>query len=434
MSLDPSLDPNVEFMAKLKGESRLRILLSERRKPEAGAEQTVSEGPTEGLLPANHSKPTLFPSKNPYIEFYDMGRKWNGSAFVDVSYNVAPTYDYVVSGVASYRTTTVPTLAQLNTLRDTIFDYDVEDIENQHPRITKAEGEYFELLLGNMSGLADTQAHENENWTEKGWKTTQKELDAITNFTVGSTAYINNDTLATEQTADAYFNKLVLTGSSKRTITEIYDPAAPVVAYAPKPGDKFFLMPTMPRPNGWCRYRDLATNHGLGLSGLRIVEGYESYNFMVTPRLPIFDSEGAYYLMKMRNASYNNWTWNPAVPTSNAGDIEQYAQASRIINFMEAYGTSQERKEAVNLSTTFNDYTWHTYVGSGFPPGAFFPSDTTPPTSEAPTPRWIVGAGLFFGTSLMNAPTAISSLNPFLPTGSLMAIIKQKNKFYYVWK
>ena len=218
MALDKTQDPNLEFMVKVgQGEPALRILLSKRREgqsvdPEVQGESVPAD--EEGLLPARHSDVKLYGGPK-FITFWDLGRKWDGSQFADVQYTVAPTYDYVIggAGTASYRTTTVPTLSQLEDLQNLILEDNLTQLEKNHPMISMDEAEYFNIEVGS-SFFGDIGT-----WTDKGLKMTQAELNALTSLTISLPR--------------AFFNSLVLTGDNKMTITRVNDPDGPVESDTP---------------------------------------------------------------------------------------------------------------------------------------------------------------------------------------------------------
>jgi len=381
--------------------AKVDIIIYRKKRPHRG--QTQRRGP---IVP--FEQPEYLPRRlsKKFITFYDLGRKWDGSAFSDyITQTIDPVYDFSdPAGLGFWEATHDPSLTELETLRDSVIDYPIADIETKHPKASLDEGKYvLKLQLGSASNTADTDAR----WTADGWKVTQSELDAMSDFKIGG--------------SDSLVMSATLTGASKDHITSVYDPSASPVSYNPRVGDKFFLMPSMMRPEGTVQYIDWADSHGLGFHALRVVYAVDLYDYCVFPREPLL-SGGAYEFLE---TSPGRWV---ATLFPDADFTKNY----NATQFFQTFGSNRVRQEAVQI--VGSSYSWHiTYVGTGYPPSEFFPS-SLPPAGATSSWQLHCRSATGAGGSQPFTGTGSDDLDAVTPSGALLAIIKRGSTVFYVWK
>lgn len=366
--------------------------------------------PKRGVLPDDR-RDEIFgrPKKKKFITFYDMGLKFTGSTFGDVlTTTVDPVYDFTdPASHAFWKSTAIPTLADLDALRAEVIDYTPADIDNlKHRQIGFEEGEQlYNLWLGSSTNKASTDVR----WAGEGWGVTQAELNAISNFTIG---------------ADDLNVSAVLTGAGKNHITTVYDSSESAVAFTPKPGDKYFLMPQLSIPASVGLYRDDGSNH-FTVAVTTQIYPINTYNFSVTPRVPLLTDSSPYFLMSLHPPD-----WQGA-----SGLDSRYPAIYLLTQFMETYGVNNDRREAVLILSSWSMHDDAHYVGAGYPPAPQFPSDGSIPTDLLYNSVWRLSAEIVPGLSGGNqAFTGISGSGWVMPTGALLAVIKQGSTIYYVWK
>lgn len=336
-----------------------------------------------------------------FLQLYDMGRKWNGSAFIDVDWTITTTHSTDISGTydsnpPSYNPAP---LASLDALRAAIIDYDIEDIEDMHPRIDLVEGDYLNIAILNDFTLV-TNTSDDADWTNEGWKLSEAEL-ATTNFRlrqVGSGSVVPGE----GERDDLFFMPMVLTGASKDKITNEYNPAGAIVAYTPKLGDKIFLMPSVVKPN--CKVEYIP---GVGFDYLH----YLSADWTIVKRNPILDDDASEHYLQMVTVP------NTTTFTTGAGELI-YAQMLRVCRYFTTFFDNLW-SERFNLLTS----TWTAWGDpTDYPPAAVYDSPPSDPVGQY-ADRAAFHQTLFhiFSISL-------------IPTNALKAVIKRGVIIFYVWE
>jgi hypothetical protein len=325
------------------------------------------------------------------IKIYDMGRKWNGSAFVDVAYNELPTLNAVGTPVLGYVEVSngilkgwhlwTPRTQTYDALRGAIIDYDLATIETQHPQLkTEDDAYWFNLelidwdVLGAGPSLLAASADDLSNWSADGWAVSGDFFD-IENFALTTGAY--NDKL---------FHNLYF-GFDRNKFTATYDStAANLPDFRLKLDDKIFLMPCFDQLGARADYGTVKRD-------------YLTSNFQVIPRTPYLDPANENYLDGINDD-------NPADP--DAYDLKR-------IRFMRAYCANVLRKKsALNLDLGY--WAWN----DALDPAVF------------PTPLdWSFLTCFWAGDS--HTETS-AFLGGGLPHGSLIAIIKRGDDLYFAWK
>lgn len=376
---------------------RVTITLKGKKKP-------IPEPKKGPILPTD--TPEYLPRRlTQQLQLFDMGRKWNGSAFVDIDWTIPTTHTEDEFIVGEYGTDPLSgvelPLAHSDDLRSTIIDYDLADIEDMHPRIGEVEGEYLNFMIGNgLTPVVHTST--DPDWTEKGWKLSAAEL-ATPNFflrQVGLSRTYSGLPIIHELD-DLFFPYIQLSGAGKDRITTEYDYSASVAPYAPKLGDKIFLMPSIVKPD--CKVQQYFDP--LSISWFH----YLSSDWTLTKRGPILDDEADdNYLQPMTVPGVTSFTIPP-------GDLV-YIDMMRVNKyFTDNFANLWSHRYGETISGPVG---WETWDPTDFPPSAYY-DPINPP----------LGVPATFHRAVFNIFNA-----DFLAAGSLKAVIKRGSIRFFVWQ
>lgn len=396
-------DPNSSFIAKLDGHSTvLKIDISKKAQVIVQSDEdepsnrryyrgtTYRRRPIDDILGRRRKGGT--------IKFYDMGRKWDGSAFVDVDYNEppilnaigTPVYGYVEhsNGILEGWQHWTPRIVTYNALRTSIIDYDLGDIETMHPQLYTEDEAYWytiELLDNDYLGAGTTilraSADDLTNWGIGGWKVDPTYL-TLENFAIQQGHYGIDGAFNNRVWHNIYFG-----GTTRNHFTDTYDADADDLPdFMLQLGDKVFMMPVMAQLGARADYP------------FTEVRDYLASNHMVIPRSSYLDPLNENYL----DGSGDD---NPLDPDTY--DLKR-------IRLLQDKGFNILRKK-----TTFDidipGWVWN---------------DSLDPM-DYPDPSWDAIQCFWAGDA---SNESNSFLGGGVPDKALLAIIKRGTNLFYVWK
>jgi hypothetical protein len=403
---DPRKDPNYLFKIRLRrGEAPLRILLSKIQKQVSDDQILRSKKRRhEGPLESSKKEDDPIIQRKQGITFYDMGRKWNGSAFVDIDYTVPTVYNKDGTSNAGFALTPM-TLTNYRSMESFIIDYSMDQLEQMHPKISQEQGAYSNFKTGpEFAGLGTL-------WKSGKLMATQAQLDAVADFSVGYGVG-----------PSVYFYQAVkLRGTGRYKLTNSYDPAATDVGpLNPKVGDKIFLMPALNAPVNGTQFYDYVDNYGFGDHVIGDVRQYEGYKFCIVPKVQLYDSSSPYYQLAI-NAS----TWSVLGVT---GFLTQYLFSWKRVQWLQSWGIIQDTW--YNAHEAFVGYVWN-------PTSDPFPNSFFSPTAEpvvGSSQQWAIGQQMYSDSGTHDAAHFNGGGGNAIPTGVLVAIVKRGSQLFYVWR
>lgn len=264
-----------------------------------------------------------------------------------------------------------PTDAQHQELVDYVMSVGVENLETTYYRQGVDYSYFFRVFITCDDFFLETDPTA-EHWSEEGLKLTDEQLSSAN---------------LTFQPSWTTAMPVKVKGTGKNKITASYDSGAPDVGFVPGKSDKYFFLPRLATPTASTLLNSPASNDSL------------ISNHRVTPRLPfVFPDE----------------------PTFHLPPVQQWADDLGQIEF----------EKAKKLAALVNDAAFNIRVirRTQVSPGVVETSSIDP----ASFPR-----ADHFGAS--PSADAFSLEASFLatddpPAGTLIAVIKQGSKFFYVWK
>lgn len=313
-----------------------------------------------------------------FINFYDLGQKWNEDSEVwennlyvhDPAPVVVPSPDPTHSSDQSEDSSPL-SISHFRTLEATILSTPTTAFETTFRKIEKTAGNAFPIQL-TIDGIG-TYTFDSEEWTDNGLKFEQSQIH---NRSIG---VIVRKTDISGVGSQSFTQDLGVDPSiSKITNLPLY--TAPEVTFAPKIGDTYFLMPA------------LCLNYGYSVQGgfHTATEIYLDYQHRILPR----------------DFSNPDKMWSAyADPAPPGGSNANFAAVL-----------------SSNLSLPSIHALQYDFVGENYPPATGWVERLTIST---------IAAGSFpVGYDPM---PYISFLSPFITIGTLLGIIKQNNKVFYFW-
>lgn len=311
---------------------------------------------------------------NGFIQFYDLGQFVSEESWQDLDFKVMPDMNLEFNNPSFGRDLE---LSDYQSLDDLITETPLADFETHFRKIEKTPGVDFQFgVFGSdfsysFGDIVDTK------WTTAGLELSDAELaDSQLSFDCGY----------------PIFQSFILTGDSKNKITSVYDAGSDAVAFTPGETDKYFLVPALLATYGAAETTDLTTGFD--------VNYYLNYFYRLFPRAGFaagqFGSGSAVYTR---------------FPVTNTLFYYNDAYTQSLIH--RAFPGARAKKFTF---TGFGVGDYSDYDAADFPPADVFPTPPAmPDTSEA---------------IRLNA----NFIQQDAPEGSLLAIIKQGENWFYVWK
>lgn len=256
-----------------------------------------------GLIPKKEDDVLKRRLSKSIIKLYDLGRKWNGSEFVDVEFTYPITTTTPPGSHPFVNRSVNPLVGQA--LEDAIFDYDINLIDTKHPLLgTADEGSlyYFNLYVVDPDFfpfgliLALDSSSEDGNWTTKGWRVTKKILEDIRLQFVHPSVGFDN-------VSPHLYSAPILAGTGKNKVTAIRSFSSPAVTYVPANKDQIFLMPKLISPEIQIEYIESIGYPDGNPPEDFLVSQYYNLDFGLVKRVPFLDPEDPNYLRGIFEAS-----------------------------------------------------------------------------------------------------------------------------------